>query len=149
MKKLLVGLLALGSIATYAHPENSDSIYRVGEGSKIKVLKDINIKPKNHSGRMNDWDPSSPKTKYCVVNPRKVTANDRAILKGSEYAIKDVTLERLYGTQSNYIQAIITTDNPDFTLKCVMENKNDITIKEFKKINKGYLKLKLAKPERI
>jgi hypothetical protein len=149
MKKLLIGLLAIGSIATYAHPENGDSIYRVGKGAKIKVLKNINLKPKNHSARMNDWDPSSSKTRYCVVNPREVKNHDRAFAKGSEYTIQDVSLERLYGMRSNYIQATITTDNKDFTLKCIMENKNDIKIKDFKKINKGYLKLKLAAPERL
>ena len=45
MKLLFVGVLSLLSLSGIAHPLNSDDLYKVGVGSEIEVLKDLNIPP--------------------------------------------------------------------------------------------------------
>jgi hypothetical protein len=49
VKRILVGLLAIGSISSFAsHPKDEDAVKYLGAGTTLTALEDINIKPGVH-----------------------------------------------------------------------------------------------------
>lgn len=100
MKKIMVGLLALGSISSFAHPGDKSPISNIGVGSKLVVVKDINIEP--------NIQKIDSKSGSCSIIMKNVSDEDRVLRSGTELIIKKTMLV-------DYVSETITTNRYDIT----------------------------------
>lgn len=156
MKKLLVGLLVLGSISSFAHPDDRSPISNIGVDSKLIVLNDINIEPNVKA--------VSSKSGSCSIVMKSVFNKDRVLRAGSELIVEDtklidyvaetVTTNRYDVTHFYARKDILYVDNNEIeSISCSKKfrtpykyNLNSVTIIQFKNDFTGILKVELAEP---
>jgi hypothetical protein len=140
MKKLVIGILALVSMSSFAfHPEDTDLVRNIGIGTKLKVLKDINIKP-------NDWSISLGEN--CVLSMKKGEPFDRVLSKSKVLTITKLVLDRYF--QANRFETVnrvgLMIDNVNIdAIVCDRET----TIGDFKRETEKYFEVTLADPKEI
>lgn len=133
MKKFLILLLALASVSAVAfHPGDEERLVRIGVGTKLKVLRDINIVPtKNFAHLGGDC--------YLVV---KETKNyDRVLAAGSILTVLKVKLIRDVTD--------LFVDNKNIAAISCIPDKGVSTIGDLKNGTKDTLEVILADPTRI
>jgi len=128
MKKLLTGLFFLGSLSSFAgslHVEPNDDISLISMDSKIKLNKNINIKP-----TIQDNLISQGNGLRCIIRVASAENYDRVIKKDKELRINK--FDRHEGNNWFYvafdhdvIRAVV----------CSGKSANKTTYQEFKDLN--------------
>ncbi len=144
MKKLLlVFIFSVCSIAALAHPTNDMPISRMGKGTKVTFLQDINVPPLYQyfffeKGQVVPYMiPEDKPATGCFLYMLAPASTDRIVKAGRVAEITEY---------ANYFGSIInmrmTPDTP-FSVIC---QPVDITIGDFKDFSKDILEVTLPNP---
>lgn len=145
MKKIIVSMLALMSLTTYAHPDSQDGLDKIGTGTKLVSKQDINLKPgKNkfylaHEG-LND--------RICFILLREATSYDRVMHAGKELIV--MATKRYLDTNDFFPRKIeLTVNHPAIRNISCESRKTYVTIEEFSILSNANFDLELANPEEL
>ena len=130
MKILLAGLLTFGSLTAFAfHPGDNDRVVDIGVGTKLTVLRDLNLIPNKDRFRFKE---------LCSLRIASAKNFDRVLAVGS---VLKITNTIHYANTD-----IIEVDNANIAgISC----KPGTTIGDFKSETQGIFEIKLADPTRI
>lgn len=135
MKKLLIGLLALGSVSAFSfHPGDEERLINIGTGAQLKVIEDINIVPNRLLVELGE---------QCMLRLVEKKSFDRVLTTGSVLTITQ--------TDGGYKNAdIIRVDNNNIeSVFCYSKDGVKPTIGDLKESTGNLLEVILAEPVKI
>jgi hypothetical protein len=135
MKKLVIGLMAIVSVYAFAfHPGDKERLIDIGTGTKLKVLKDVNIIPNKVKIALGD---------RCFLHVNEAKDFDRVLAEDSV-----LTVIRTTGTYRDADVLIVDNKNIN-SIYCLNRDGKRPSIGDFKEDTKEALEVKLADPTRI
>lgn len=135
MKKILLGILALGCTSAFAfHPDDQERLFNIGTGTKIKVLKDINIVPNARRIKLG---------RHCHIELWDEKQFDRVLAADS--------ILKVVGSAGHYPDAdVLYLDNMSIKyIYCTLVDDKRPTIELFKNETVEVFEITLADPTRI
>lgn len=152
MKSFIIALV-LVSTSAFAHPTDNDPIDSLGIGTKIKVLKDLNIVPTGYGVILG-----SEVEKQCYFQVKNIVDYDRVIQANTIYKVVSIKTKReapicpywetdcYDGLNSSFIHKV-ELDSSEISITCRDNNSySGVSIGEFKRMSAGKIEVKFADP---
>lgn len=152
MKNLVMSLLiVLTASVSLAHPQDSDQLLRIGKGTKLSLIRDLNIPATparvdvSFTRLVNDWEDSSP-ISCDLVLPR--SSVDRLLRAGTEFEVGYVDTPVREGRRLHNWTVLESSQNSDVQIMC-WSPELSLTIGRFRAAMSNLFRIQFPQPVEI